>query len=176
MTKPTDAELLPCPFCGGPVALEEAGPTQDRIHGERRWWGVVCRNTMNRGGTCAIYQRPSASKEAAIERWNRRAPQAVAGGEPVGYINRGIAPHTAGKVVFHDKPTTNLEARWWSPDEVVYTAPPPQAVREPLPKFLALKFHARRDKKATVTLLFDGHETADAWVRGITKGGQHGAE
>ena len=44
--------------------------------------------------------------------------------------------------------------------------------REPLPKFLALKFHARRDKKATVTLLFPGHEAADAWVRGI-KGGQH---
>ena len=47
--------------------------------------------------------------------------------------------------------------------------------REPLPKFLALKFHARRDKKATVTLLFPGHEAADAWVRGI-KGGQHGTE
>ena len=50
-------------------------------------------------------------------------------------------------------------------------APQPVA-REPLPKFLALKFHARRDKKATVTLLFPGHEAADAWVRGI-KGGQH---
>lgn len=49
---------------------------------------------------------------------------------------------------------------------------PQPVVREPLPKFLALKFHARRDKKATVTLLFPGHEAADAWVRGI-KGGQH---
>ena len=46
----------------------------------------------------------------------------------------------------------------------------PQAGAVPLPKFLALKFHARRDKKATVTLLFPGHEAADAWVRGI-KGG-----
>ena len=55
----------------------------------------------------------------------------------------------------------------------LYTAPQPVA-REPLPKFLALKFHARRDKKATVTLLFPGHEAADAWVRGI-KGGQHDA-
>ena len=44
-----------------------------------------------------------------------------------------------------------------------------------LPKFLALKFYARRDKKATVTLLFPGHEAADAWVRGI-RGGQHGTE
>ena len=58
------------------------------------------------------------------------------------------------------------------------TTPQPtqaQAGAEPLPKFLALKFHARRDKKATVTLLFPGHEAADAWVRGI-KGGQHGTE
>ena len=53
----------------------------------------------------------------------------------------------------------------------LFAAPQPVA-REPLPKFLALKFHARRDKKATVTLLFPGHEAADAWVRGI-KGGQH---
>ena len=51
----------------------------------------------------------------------------------------------------------------------------PQAGAVPMPKFLALKFHARRDKKATVTLLFNDHETADAWVRGI-KGGQHGTD
>ena len=56
----------------------------------------------------------------------------------------------------------------------LYTAPQPVA-RVPLPKFLALKFHARRDKKATVTLLFPGHEAADAWVRSI-RGGQHGTE
>lgn len=64
---PSD-ELKPCPFCGGPVELEQ--PISDRY---RKFYGVVCRNTMNRGGTCAIEQRPSASKEAAIERWNRRA-------------------------------------------------------------------------------------------------------
>ena len=58
--------------------------------------------------------------------------------------------------------------------EAAFSAAQPVA-REPLPKFLALKFHARRDKKATVTLLFPGHEAADAWVRGI-KGGQHGTE
>lgn len=73
------SDLKPCPFCGGPVELEEANPTHDRLYGERRWWGVVCRNTINRGGSCAIYQRPSASKEAAIERWNRRAQPAQAG-------------------------------------------------------------------------------------------------
>lgn len=58
--------LLPCPFCGGPVELEH---TQRSRH----WWGVVCRNTMNRGGSCAIEQVPSASKEAATARWNMRA-------------------------------------------------------------------------------------------------------
>ena len=61
-------------------------------------------------------------------------------------------------------------AKWGQPAQAVEAV-----AREPLPKFLALKFHARRDKKATVTLLFPGHEAADAWVRGI-KGGQHDAE
>ncbi|HDR9337674.1 Lar family restriction alleviation protein [Burkholderia multivorans] len=68
------SELKPCPFCGGSVSLERAHSTTDFIHGTRQWWGVVCRNTVNLGGTCAIEQRPSASPEAAIERWNRRAP------------------------------------------------------------------------------------------------------
>ena len=59
-------KLLPCPFCGGGVNLE-------RTIDQREWWGVVCRNTSNIGGTCAVQIRPSASKEAAIGRWNRRA-------------------------------------------------------------------------------------------------------
>ena len=46
---------------------------------------------------------------------------------PVGYINRGIAPHTKGKTVFHEKPTTNLEERWWSRDEPVFLASQGQA-------------------------------------------------
>jgi hypothetical protein len=46
-------------------------------------------------------------------------------GEPVGYINRGMAPHTKGKVVFHEKPTENLESRWWTPDQPVFAAPQP---------------------------------------------------
>ncbi|MGS1033162.1 Lar family restriction alleviation protein [Burkholderia glumae] len=65
------SELLPCPFCGGAVVLEQ---TIDKRH----WWGVKCRNTLNLGGTCAIEQIPSASPEAAVERWNRRASPAPA--------------------------------------------------------------------------------------------------
>ena len=75
-------ELLPCPFCGGPVDLERASNTQHEHFGTRKWWGVVCRNTLGLGGTCAIEQRPSASEAAAIERWNTRvtaAPLPVAG-------------------------------------------------------------------------------------------------
>lgn len=69
---PALVQLLPCPFCGGPVKLEEAEPTRDRMMGVRRWWGVVCRNTINLGGSCAIQQRPSASEDSAIQRWNMR--------------------------------------------------------------------------------------------------------
>ena len=69
--------LLPCPFCGGPVALERARSTRDPIYGERKWWGVTCRNTINRGGTCAIEAIPTASPEAAIARWNRRDNSAL---------------------------------------------------------------------------------------------------
>ena len=71
---------------------------------------------------------------------------------------------------WHDPSTTEH-----SPGMRPLCAAPQPVAREPLPKFLALKFHARRDKKATVTLLFPGHEAADAWVRGI-KGGQRGTE
>lgn len=72
--QPGSADLLPCPFCGGAVELERTTGSFEKIHGQREWWGVKCRNTINVGGTCAIEQVPSASKEAAVERWNRRAP------------------------------------------------------------------------------------------------------
>lgn len=66
------APLLPCPFCGGPVSLEKAGREQYGPNGPRQFWGIICRNTINLGGTCAIQQIPSASPAAAVARWNRR--------------------------------------------------------------------------------------------------------
>lgn len=66
------SELKPCPFCGGVVELKNT------IDG-RSWWGVVCRNTENVGGTCAVEMRASSSKEAAVKRWNTRAPAKVGG-------------------------------------------------------------------------------------------------
>lgn len=69
----TNDALLPCPFCGGPVDIEEVQPTYSPEFGKRRWWGIQCRNTLNRGGTCALQIVPQASAEAATERWNTRA-------------------------------------------------------------------------------------------------------
>lgn len=64
------SELKDCPFCGGPVQLERP---LDAPKNSNEWWGIVCRNTLNRGGSCAIHQVPSRTKDAAIDRWNRRA-------------------------------------------------------------------------------------------------------
>ena len=106
-----------------------------------------------------VIEKMVAAMQAAIDKWGQPAQAA----EPVAWLD----PWTGTKV------TTDYDA-YGKHGIPLYTAPQPVA-REPLPKFLALKFHARRDKKATVTLLFPGHEAADAWVRGI-KGGQHGTE
>ena len=95
---------------------------------------------------------------AVLAKWGQPAHS----GEPAAWLD----PWTGTKV------TTDYDAYGKHGIPLVRQQP---VAREPLPKFLALKFHARRDKKATVTLLFPGHEAADAWVRGI-KGGQHGAE
>ena len=62
-------ELLPCPFCGGPVKLEKA----DVGRNPKEWFGVVCRNTTNVGGSCCMQQVASRTKEAAIARWQARA-------------------------------------------------------------------------------------------------------
>ena len=106
-----------------------------------------------------VIEKMVAAMQAAIDKWGQPAQAA----EPVPWLD----PWTGTKV------TTDYDA-YGKQGIQLYAAPQPVA-REPLPKFLALKFHARRDKKATVTLLFPGHEAADAWVRGI-KGGQHGTE
>ena len=101
---------------------------------------------------------------ALLAKWGTPAT----GGRPAGTV--GYTVHGTQYVNWRTKPPAH--------GTPLYTTPQPtkaQAGAVPLPKFLALKFHARRDKKATVTLLFPGHEAADAWVRGI-KGGQHGTE
>ena len=105
-----------------------------------------------------VIEKMVAAMQAAIDKCGQPAQAA----EPVAWAFK----YDDG--TWHD-PSTTEHSSGMRP---LFAAPQPVA-REPLPKFLALKFHARRDKKATVTLLFPGHEAADAWVRGI-KGGQHG--
>ena len=82
---------------------------------------------------------------------------------------KAFAQFSSGEVWFEGEVefARAVLAKWGTPQPVV---------REPLPKFTALRFRARRDKKAEVTLLFQGHETADAWVRGITKKGGSNAD
>jgi hypothetical protein len=53
----------------------------------------------------------------------RQAIEQAEKAEPFGYINRGIAHHTKGKIVFSKEPCKNLETRWWSEDEAVYLHP-----------------------------------------------------
>ena len=104
---------------------------------------------------------------AVLAKWGQ--PPAGAG-EVAEHYRNAIASACEGWTM-PDGLRKHLEDALWNPPTPQPTQTQPVA-REPLPKFLALKFHARRDKKATVTLLFTGHEAADAWVRGI-KGGQH---
>ena len=117
------------------------------------------RSHYTHGGTTFDEFDEIGFTRAVLAKWGRPAQAA----EPVAWLD----PWTGTKV------TTDYDA-YGKHGIPLYTAPQPVA-REPLPKFLALKFYARRDKKATVTLLFPGHEAADAWVRGI-KGGQHVVE
>lgn len=63
----SDIELLPCPFCGGSVRMEEV-----RLK-SGIWHGIICRNTSNRGGSCAYECHPSRTPEAAAARWNMRS-------------------------------------------------------------------------------------------------------
>jgi len=65
-------QLLPCPFCGGPVTMERCASTYERAHGQRKWYGVKCRNTIGYAASCAIQTVPSASPKAAANRWNMR--------------------------------------------------------------------------------------------------------
>lgn len=99
-----------------------------------------------------------------------RQPQAVAGGEPVGVV--GSMPGTAGfTMVCFNSEKVPVGTK-------LYTAPPPQAVREPL-----TEAEVRKIQQEAGQLL---EPAPFHWVlqvvrnaerhHGITKGGQHGAD
>lgn len=59
------------------------------------------RSQYKHGGTTFDEFNALGFARAVLAKWGTPA----GAGEPVGYINRGMAPHTKGKVVFHEKPT-----------------------------------------------------------------------
>ena len=124
------------------------------------------RAVLAKWGQPVVAGEPQPSAEGPPELWLQLHGDCAEPelSEPVDY--------TAGDVTWcwhsiHDSDVRYVRADLTTTPQPTQTQP---VAREPLPKFLALKFYARRDKKATVTLLFPGHEAADAWVRGI-KGG-----
>lgn len=70
-----EVELKPCPFCGGQVRLEKAFEQRHEMFGRRKFYGIVCRNLTNLGGSCGMQQVPTASQGAAVARWNMRDGQ-----------------------------------------------------------------------------------------------------
>jgi hypothetical protein len=102
--------LLPCPFCGGPVEIEQVGATVNRYMGPRRWYGVTCRNAENRGGTCAMEIRPQASIEAATERWNMRDGKASDIPDEIFLLFSGDSPDGRGPAEYVGRTADPAEA------------------------------------------------------------------
>jgi hypothetical protein len=105
--------LKPCPFCGVVPVIERCDDTMDSLYGPRKWWGIKCRSTLNRGGTCAVEIQPQASVEAAVARWNMRAPAAP-------WHDETLAPSEPGWFVVRRAdgtlcPRAFANGAWWIP-------------------------------------------------------------
>jgi Lar family restriction alleviation protein len=75
--KDTPAALLPCPFCGGAVAVEKVfASDQYESYG---YWSIECTaHEAQTGLFCGVH---ADSEDEAIAAWNRRAPDEA--GKPV---------------------------------------------------------------------------------------------
>lgn len=123
MTIPTDAELLPCPFCGAAAHFEID---------DGRWEWVECESCGMQGNRSASLMEDCKPK--LREEWNRRTPLAGASGEPEGWITwwpvgagRYAPGYSHGPIKPNHGPELDEKLRKYP----VYLAPPPQAVREP---------------------------------------------
>jgi hypothetical protein len=56
----------------------------------------------------------------------------LAAAQPVGWLYKGTAPHTQGRLVFHKDRAANLETRWWVELGQVYLAPQSAAAAQPV--------------------------------------------
>lgn len=141
MTTPIDAELLPCPFCGAAASGYEIEP---HMHsGPLKAIGIPDHGgSYVVEGDCACGSGLIGATQAeVIARWNRRAPQAGAGGEPVEAQQRFRHPQKTmpnwspwQKTPIADRPSYEVDSQGYEVEyRLLCTAPPPQAVREPQP-------------------------------------------
>lgn len=177
MTTPTDAELLPCPFCGS----KEVNVADDLI----TFYGEC--------SSCWATAAYSSYRAGAVQAWNRRAPQAVAGGETVTkeryseplarVINAGyalsncafnLAQRPGTEISLGTAQTLSECRKEWdaacAAHKALPPAPPPQAVREPQPMPDLTRL---TERGATA---WAGVDAQALRMGGITKGGQHGAD
>ncbi len=176
MTAPTDAGLLPCPFCGAAAHFEID---------DDRWEWIECESCCmqgNRGVSLMEDCKPNLA-----EAWNRRAPQAVAGGEPVGSLS---IQHFRGS-----RSMENVDLDYFGKLDPgtyqVYTAPPQQAAPEPLTDEQCDAIYEALDVFGRDVCQYDyglPHQIDDTPAKqlarnhirsaahSITKGGEHGAE
>jgi len=67
----SDEKLLRCPFCGGPatvMCMEYGDP-----HERQTVWGVFCEDDLSSEYQHGHFIDNYATKEEAIDAWNRRA-------------------------------------------------------------------------------------------------------
>lgn len=149
MTIPTDAELLPCPFCGATAHFEID---------DDRWEWVECESCGMQGNRSASLMEDCKPK--LREEWNRRAPQAGAWRDYAEHMERC-------RTCAEDSVGACDEGARLKVDAMA--AQPPQAVREP---------RAEWALQALVAAGFVVQAKVDealALYDGITKGGQDGA-
>jgi hypothetical protein len=90
---PVPPELLPCPFCGGPVEYNDMSETEDHGLGLVQCHHVRCRNHNCRGYASYSWE----SQAQAHEKWNTRAPLPAEPG-----AGKATAEHEDDEITNHE--------------------------------------------------------------------------